>query len=318
MTESEPASGGSGVRFLEVDEGYAGQRLDNFLQRELKGVPRTRIYRALRKGEVRVNKGRVKADYRVKAGDRVRIPPLRVPAPTDQPKAPQHWIKALEQRVLYEDAGLLVLNKPSGLAVHGGSGLNLGLIEVLRQQRPEEKHLELVHRLDRETSGVLLVARKPAVLKDLHRQLREDQMRKQYLALVDGHWSSKRRFVDAPLLKNTLQSGERLVRVDAAGKVSRTDFRVVERFADCSLVEARPLSGRTHQIRVHALHAGHPILGDDKYCSRDLQQSARGKGLKRLFLHAAQLAFNYDGRPLQVDAPLDHELEQMLRKLRAS
>jgi len=305
------------VRILEVAQEYSGQRLDNFLQRELKGVPKTRLYRALRKGEIRVNKGRVKADYRVVTGDQVRIPPLRVAERDELQAVPGRWADLLEQRLIYEDAGLWVLNKPSGLAVHGGSGLSFGLIECLRLLRPEERYLELVHRLDRDTSGCLMIARKPAVLKELHRQLRDDVVHKTYLALVGGKWSARRTFVEAPLQKNTLKSGERIVRVEQAGKAARTNFRVVERFADSTLVEAMPVTGRTHQIRVHALHAGHPLLGDDKYGNREADQAARERGLKRLFLHASGLEFrNMEGQLQRVSAPLDPELEDYLQLLR--
>lgn len=305
------------VRFVEVGEEYAGQRLDNFLQRELKSVPKTRLYRALRKGEVRVNKGRVKADYRVQCGDVVRIPPLRVAEPREGLKqVPQRWARLLDKGLLYEDRGLWVLNKPSGLAVHGGSGLNFGLIECLRLLRPDERYLELVHRLDRDTSGCIMIARRGAVLKDLHRQLREDRISKTYLALVQGQWSAKRNHVDAPLNKNTLKSGERLVRVGQGGKPARTDFRVIERYADCSLVEARPITGRTHQIRVHAQHAGHPLLGDDKYGDKEANQWARQLGLKRLFLHASRLGFtDLDGKRQEVNASLEASLKKFLEKL---
>jgi 23S rRNA pseudouridine955/2504/2580 synthase len=307
----------SQVRFVEVSEEYAGQRLDNFLQRELKGVPKTRIYRALRKGEVRVNKGRVKADYRVKTGDVVRVPPVHVAEPREGLKqVPQRWARLLDNGLLYEDRGLWVLNKPSGLAVHGGSGLNFGLIECLRLLRPEERYLELVHRLDRDTSGCIMIARRGAALKDLHRQLREDRIGKTYLALVQGQWSAKRNHVDAPLNKNTLKSGERLVRVGLGGKPARTDFRVIERYADCSLVEARPVTGRTHQIRVHALHAGHPLLGDEKYGDKAANQWARRLGLKRLFLHASRLGFtDLDGKRQAANAPLEASLKKFLEKL---
>jgi 23S rRNA pseudouridine955/2504/2580 synthase len=306
------------VRLVEVDEEYAGQRLDNFLQREVKSVPKTRLYRALRKGEVRVNKGRVKADYRVKAGDIVRIPPFHVAEPSEGlTRVPRRWERLIDNGLLYEDAGMWVINKPSGLAVHGGSGLSFGMIECLRLLKPEERYLELVHRLDRDTSGCIMISRRGAVLKDLHRQLREDKMSKTYLALVEGHWSAKRNHVDAPLNKNTLKSGERVVRVEQGGKQARTDFRVLERFANCSLVEARPITGRTHQIRVHALHAGHPILGDEKYGSKESNQKARQAGLKRLFLHASKLAFtDLEGKRREVFAPLEPSLEKYLEKLR--
>ncbi|NCF20910.1 MAG: 23S rRNA pseudouridine(955/2504/2580) synthase, partial [Haliea sp.] len=229
MPETTRQTQGSGVRYLTVDEDSSGQRLDNYLVRELKGVPRTRLYRALRKGEIRVNKGRVRADYRLVAGDQVRIPPLRQPSPTEPPTVPRYWSEQLRQRVVHEDGDLLVIDKPSGLAVHGGSGLSFGLIECLRQMYPESRYLELVHRLDRDTSGLILIARRPAVLRELHRQLREDKVDKRYLALVAGSWPRNRRVVDAPLEKNVLQSGERIVRVSREGKRAITEFAVVER-----------------------------------------------------------------------------------------
>lgn len=300
-----------------MDESASGQRLDNFLNRELKGVPRTRLYRALRKGEIRVNKGRVKADYRLVTGDRVRIPPLRTPAPSDPPTIPRYWAEQLEQRIVYEDGGLLVVDKPSGLAVHGGSGLNFGMIECLRQVRDKDRYLELVHRLDRDTSGLIMVARRPAVLRELHRQLREDQVDKRYLALVVGKWPRNLSRVDAPLHKNVLQSGERMVRVSKEGKPSITEFSVVERFTEATLVEAKPVTGRTHQIRVHARHAGFPLLGDSKYSSDRGEALAARLGLKRLFLHARSLRFRLpDVGRLELEAELDQELETVLDKLR--
>ena len=306
----------SQARIIEVSEDHTGQRLDNFLQREMNGVPRTRIYRALRKGEVRVNKGRVKADYRVCTGDQVRIPPLHTAERMPPAQVPNRWARLLQARIVLEDENLLVINKPSGLAVHGGSGLSFGMIECLRQMRTEDRYLELVHRLDRDTSGCIMVARRAAVLKDLHRQLREDRIGKRYLALVLGEWSSKRSFVEAPLLKNTLKSGERLVRVDKTGKRARTEFSVVKRLAGYTLVEARPITGRTHQIRVHAQHAGHPLLGDPKYGDRDANQRAKQLGLNRLFLHASGLSFlDPDGQRQKVHAPLDPELQLFLDSL---
>jgi 23S rRNA pseudouridine955/2504/2580 synthase len=316
MSESDESGSRPKVRWLTVSEHHSGQRLDNYLQRELKGVPKTRLYRALRKGEVRVNKGRVKADYRLQEGDQVRIPPLRI-APAARPgELPRRWQTLLENNRLLEDRDLLVINKPSGLAVHGGSGLSFGLIEGLRLLRPEEPYLELVHRLDRDTSGCIMIARRAAMLKNLHRQLREDEVDKRYLALVAGSWPRKRQFVEAPLQKNTLQSGERLVRVERGGKAARTEFTVRERFAGYTLVEAKPITGRTHQIRVHALHAGFPILGDEKYGDRDGNQRVRSLGLKRLFLHAASLEFtNAAGHRQKVEAPLDNELQSFLEKI---
>ena len=265
MSESKPRSVNQGVRFLEIDVDSSGQRLDNYLTRVLKGVPRTRLYRALRKGEVRVNKGRVRPDYRLVAGDMVRIPPLHQPEPGARPAIPRYWSELLTRRLVYEDGDLLVLNKPSGLAVHGGSGLNFGLIECLRQMRPDDRYLELVHRLDRDTSGLILIARRPAVLRELHRQLREKHVDKRYLALVAGSWPKNQRIIEAPLQKNVLQSGERMVRVNQEGKRAVTEFSIVERLQGATLIEARPITGRTHQIRVHAQHAGFPLCGDEKY-----------------------------------------------------
>ena len=212
MAESRQGPSG-GVQYLQVDVDDSGQRLDNYLMRKLRGVPKTRLYRALRRGEVRVNKGRVKADYRLVAGDRVRIPPLRLPAAQEPAALPRYWAQLLQQRIVYEDGDLLVINKPSGLAVHGGSGLSFGLIEGLRRLRPEDRYLELVHRLDRDTSGLILIARRPAILRELHRQLREDRVDKRYRALVCGRWPRRLGRVDAPLEKNVLKSGERMVRV---------------------------------------------------------------------------------------------------------
>lgn len=317
--EGDQAGTRSGVRFETVDERGAGQRLDNYLLRVLKGVPKTRIYRGLRKGEFRVNKGRAKADYRLTEGDVIRIPPVRVPSAAEAPRIPGYWTDTLKKRVVYEDEGLLVIDKPSGLAVHGGSGLNYGLIECLRQARPNDRSLELVHRLDRDTSGLILIARKPAVLRDLHKQLREDRVDKRYLALVAGDWPRSRRRVEAPLAKNTLQSGERMVRVARDGKSSITDFSVLERFHKATLVEAKPVTGRTHQIRVHAQYAGHPLLGDAKYADDAGAELARELGLKRLFLHARALAFMLPGGGrVTLEAPLDEELELILEKLRKS
>jgi len=306
-----------GVRHLTIDENSSGQRLDNYLVRELKGVPRARLYRALRRGEVRVNKGRVKADYRLVAGDLVRIPPLRQPDRPGPPTIPRYWAEQLADRVVYEDGRLLVINKPSGLAVHGGSGLSYGLIECLRQLHPEDRYLELVHRLDRDTSGLLLVARRPATLRELHRQLRGDEVEKRYLALVAGKWPASLGVVEAPLEKNVLQSGERMVRVSREGKPSRTGFSVVERLRGATLVEARPVTGRTHQIRVHAKHAGFPLVGDDKYGDQRTEALAASIGLKRLFLHACFLSFTLpDVGRLELRAALDVDLESALQKLR--
>ena len=305
------------TRYLTVDENSSGQRLDNYLARELKGVPRSRLYRALRKGEVRVNKGRVRADYRLVHGDLVRIPPLHQPAPSAPATVPRQQVEQLAQRVVYEDDNLLVMDKPSGLAVHGGSGLSFGLIECLRQMRPDVPYLELVHRLDRDTSGLILIAKRAAILRELHRQLREKHIDKRYLALVAGKWPKAVRVVDAPLEKNILQSGERMVRVSGEGKRAITEFSVVERFPGATLLEARPITGRTHQIRVHAYHVGFPLLGDDKYRTEQAEDFARHIGLRRLFLHAASLRFSLlEVGELFLQAPLDSILESTLNKAR--
>ncbi len=315
-TESN-SPGVARVRHVTVDENASGQRLDNFLSRELKGVPRTRLYRALRKGEVRVNKGRVSADYRLVSGDIVRIPPLRQLAPRDPAEVPRQRLDEIAASVVYEDAGLLVVDKPSGLAVHGGSGLNYGLIEGLRQLRQDGVYLELVHRLDRDTSGLILVAKRPAVLRELHRQLREKHMDKRYLALVGGHWPAALKTVEAPLEKNVLQSGERMVRVSKEGRPSITEFHVLERFQGATLLEVVPVTGRTHQIRVHARHAGFPLLGDQKYAN-ERSEALTGKiGLKRLFLHAWKLNFTLpDQAPLALTAEPEEALETVLAGLR--
>lgn len=305
------------VNFITIDEDAAGQRVDNFLLRVLKGVPKTRVYRIVRKGEVRVNKKRVSADYRLELNDVVRIPPVRV-AEREAPIRPADSVIAqLEKAVLYEDDLLLIINKPSGLAVHGGSGLSYGVIEALRQLRPDNRTLELVHRLDRDTSGCLVIAKRRSMLRHLHNQLQQkEKVEKLYHALVVGKWPARKQLVNAPLLKNVLQSGERMVRVHVDGKKSRTAFRVLNRFPNMTLVEAYPITGRTHQIRVHCLHAGHPIAGDEKYGMDSDNQSQKQFGLKRLFLHAASIEFDLlDGKRLKVEAPLPDDLAEVLSAL---
>ena len=315
---TSPENGERGaVRILAIDEHAAGQRLDNFLVRRLKGVPRTRLYRALRKGEVRVNKGRVRADYRLQAGDLVRIPPLYTPSPGTPVAAPLSTLESLAHKILYEDDDLLAVNKPSGLAVHGGSGVSFGLIEALRQLRPKSAYLELVHRLDMDTSGLILIAKRAPVLRELHRQLREKDMDKRYIALVAGKWPAATRVVEVPLQKDILQSGERMVRTSREGKDALTRFRILERLGVATLLEARPVTGRTHQIRVHARHAGHPLLGDDKYGTAQSETLTRELGLKRLFLHAASLRFTLpETGEVELHAPLDGPLETILQKCR--
>ncbi len=307
------------VQFITISDDEAGQRIDNFLLARLKGVPKSMIYRIVRKGEVRVNKGRIKVEYKLVAGDVVRVPPVRVAEREETPvSAKLDKVAALADCILYEDDHLLILNKPSGTAVHGGSGLSFGVIEGLRALRPEARFLELVHRLDRDTSGVLLVAKKRSALRSLHEQLRLKGMQKDYLALVRGQWQSHCKAVQAPLLKNILQSGERIVRVNSEGKPSETRFKVEERYKFATLVKASPITGRTHQIRVHTLHAGHPIAFDDRYGDREFDRQLAGTGLKRLFLHAAALRFEHPatGETMRIEAPMDEELRHCLQVLR--
>ena len=305
-----------------ISEDQAGQRIDNYLLARLKGAPRTLIYRILRKGEVRVNKGRIKPEYRLQVGDAVRIPPVRLPEPDAPALVGQGILNVLNKSILYEDKGLIVVNKPAGLAVHGGSGLDFGVIEAMRQLLPAEaRQLELVHRLDRDTSGCLMIARKRSTLRHLHAELRGDGpgkgVDKRYLALVRGRWPAQVKKVHAPLLRSNLRSGERMVEVSPQGKESLTEFRVVQRFGDlATLVEARPITGRTHQIRVHARHAGHPIAGDDKYGDDDFSRLIREKGGKRLFLHAVSLGCVMpDGERLDVRAEPGELWERTLRQL---
>lgn len=305
------------VQLLEVAPELAGQRIDNFLRTQLKGVPKTLIYRILRKGEVRVNKGRIKPEYKLQAGDLVRVPPLRL-AERDEP-APlaQGLLERLEAAIVYEDKALIVLNKPAGIAVHGGSGLNYGVIEAFRQLRPEAKEIELVHRLDRDTSGLLMIAKKRSMLRHLHEALRGDGVDKRYLALVRGHWPTAKKQVRAPLMKNNLRSGERMVEVSAEGKDALTEFRVLRRFADfATLVEASPITGRTHQIRVHAKYAGHSIAGDSKYGDEEFTREIRELGGRRLFLHAHSLQVKLpEGNVLKVEAPVDDVWTLTLERL---
>ncbi len=305
------------VRFIDVTDSHEGQRVDNFLLRELKGVPKSRIYRILRRGEVRVNKSRVKPEYKLQVGDRVRVPPVRMEAAGPIAPVSGGLQAKLEASIVYEDERLLVVNKPSGLAVHGGSGINLGLIEALRQLRPDARFLELVHRLDRDTSGCLMIAKKRSMLRYLHQQLREGHINKRYWALVAGRWPNRKQLVSAPLMKNHLQSGERIVRVSAEGKQSRTGFAILHRYEQATLVEARPLTGRTHQIRVHAQHVGHPLLGDDKYGDREADLHFKKLGLKRLFLHAVSLDVRLPDseQVLSIEAPLSDDLQRVLDTL---
>ncbi|HET8711421.1 MAG TPA: 23S rRNA pseudouridine(955/2504/2580) synthase RluC [Spongiibacteraceae bacterium] len=315
----ETKTGNNSVRMVEIDAGSDGQRIDNFLLRELKGVPKSRIYNLLRRGEVRVNKGRVKAEHRLSVGDVVRIPPIRMAESAGAgPSVSAALSDRLAEAVLFEDEGLLVIDKPSGLAVHGGSGVNLGLIEALRAMRPQAKFLELVHRLDRDTSGCIMVAKKRSALLALHEALRGDGVDKRYLALAAGTWPRHRARIEVPLEKNTLRSGERVVRVSMEGKPALTEFKVLESFSIATLIEASPITGRTHQIRVHAQYAGHPLAGDEKYGDNAANARFRELGLRRLFLHAYALSFEWQGRRLQLQSELPEDLISFLAVLRNS
>ena len=316
---TKPPSPSTGVQLLDVPADYAGQRIDNFLRTQLKGAPKTLIYRILRKGEVRVNKGRIKPDYRLQAGDQIRVPPLRLSEPGEPAPLAKGLLERLEESIVHEDKALIVINKPAGIAVHGGSGLTGGVIEVFRQLRPEARDIELVHRLDRDTSGLLMIAKKRGMLRFLHEALRGDGVDKRYHALVRGHWPAAKKKINAPLLKNTLRSGERMVEVNDEGKEALTEFRVLRRYGEfATLVEARPVTGRTHQIRVHARHAGHAIAGDPKYGDEDFSQEIRELGGKRLFLHSASLVIPLpEGGELRLEAPVDGTWSQTLERLDA-
>jgi 23S rRNA pseudouridine955/2504/2580 synthase len=318
MAANEGQTGGFGVRLVRVDEERDGQRVDNFLLGQLKGAPRSLIYRILRTGEVRINGKRAKPDTRLAGGDEVRIPPVRLDAPTDRGEPPSAPMDRLASSIVFEDRALLVLSKPSGIATHGGSGISFGAIEMLRKLRPDES-LELVHRLDRDTSGLLVVAKKRSALTELQRLIREGRLEKRYLTLLVGKIAERPFTIDAPLLKSTLQGGERMVRVDPEGKASVSHFRPIEHVGGHSYCEVRIDTGRTHQIRVHAAHAGHPVAGDEKYGDKEANKALRASGVKRLFLHAASLRFALkDGeQPYVLNAPLPDDLRRALDALGA-
>jgi 23S rRNA pseudouridine955/2504/2580 synthase len=303
------------VTFLEVGEDGAGQRIDNYLLKRLKGVPKSHIYRILRSGEVRVNKGRAAADRRLALGDQVRVPPIRV-----SEKSEGQVVPAREFEVVFEDETMIVIDKPAGVAVHGGSGVDFGVIEQLRRARPQARFLELAHRLDRETSGLLLIGKKRSALTRLHDMFREGSIDKRYFALVKGHWRDKLRNVKFPLLKYLTPEGERRVRVSAEGKEAHSIMRLQGRYqtplGKFSLLEVELRTGRTHQIRVHLAHLGFPILGDEKYGDFSLNKDLQKMGLKRMFLHAASMRLPHplSGEGLMLKASLPDELEAFLRK----
>ena len=326
MTDSEnhrnPSAAKSSVRLIKVPEDRAGQRLDNFLLGQLKGAPRSLVYKLVRSGQVRVNGGRAKAERKLEAGEEVRVPPVSLAEVGDKAPPPSGFLQRMEQAIVFEDARLLVINKPSGVASHGGSGISHGAIETMRVLRPNQT-LELVHRLDRDTSGLLVMAKKRSALSELQALLREDHgatggIRKRYLTLLAGRMPDGVMSVDAPLHVGLRQGGERHVQVNAAGKPSLSHFRVLERRGGHSYCEVRIETGRTHQIRVHAQHIGHPVAGDDKYGDPAVNKRLREQaGLKRLFLHAASLEFALDAgkTPYVLNAPLAPELAEVLDRL---
>ena len=315
MISKQPTS--NQVQFIDISAAQAGQRIDNFLLTLQKGVPKSRIYRAIRKGEVRVNKGRIKQTYRIQQGDSIRIPPLRTAEKPALTSVSRSMTQLLNDSILLEDDDLLVLNKPAGLAVHAGSNIQQGVIEALRIIRSELPYLELVHRLDRDTSGCLLLAKSRDALLNLQQQLLDHDMNKRYLTLLKGGWDKQEMLVEQPLRKNTVSSGERMVRVDAEGKYAKTVFIPRKKFPQAQLTEVVLYTGRTHQIRVHANHINHPLAGDDKYGQRAFNKDMKKFGLKRLFLHAWKLGITHPGtgEQIELEAPLPSALENVLTKL---
>ena len=303
------------VIYVEINEDNCDQRLDNFLISRLKGVPKSRIYRLVRKGEVRVNKGRVDIKYRLATGDVVRIPPIRVAERSEESFVPKGLQAALQQGILFEDDGFMVINKPAGFAVHGGSGVSSGIIEGLRLIRPEARFLELVHRLDKDTSGCLLIAKKRSALRKLQEFFRNSEIKKTYQALLAGQWDRKKLIVTAPLLKNISKGGERIVVISKAGKAAETLFTRIKLFRNATLVEASPKTGRTHQIRVHAASLGHAIVGDDRYGIDEINKLFKNKGYKRMFLHAETLKFKHPvtDEKMTISAPLPLQLINLLK-----
>lgn len=302
------------VTYLTIEEDYAGQRIDNFLVTYLKNLPKTRIYRILRKGEVRVNKKRVQPSYRLQAGDNVRLPPMHLEERPISTEPPRWSVDLLNERILYEDKGLMIINKPPGIPVHGGSNISVGVIETLRSMYPQYPHLELAHRLDLDTSGCLILAKKRSILKELHELLREGEVHKVYLTLTKGNWTKPELRVEASLKKNYLSNGERIVKVDQEGKPSLTVFAPVKSYGNAMLVEATLHTGRTHQIRVHARHRSHPVAGDEKYGDKEFNKEMRQFGLKRLFLHSHLIEFTLpsSGQHVKVVAALDADLQSCL------
>lgn len=306
------------VRMVTIKDTNAGQRVDNFLMSQLKGVPKSRIYRLIRKGEVRVNKKRVDPETRLAYGDEVRIPPVRLAEPKDYDKPSDSLLEILENSILYEDDDLLIINKPVGLAVHAGSSVPYGVIEALRHMRPYQPFLELAHRLDRDTSGCLVLAKSRTVLLHLHEAFKDDGIKKYYQALVHGVWPAQLTTVDFALLKGQVQGGERMVKATAEeGKASLTKFKVLRRFATNTLMEARLYTGRTHQIRVHAAESGYPIVGDTKYGNRNADKPLRKLGAKGMYLHSASIEFGLpnSNKSLLVEAPMPESWQKLMQQL---
>lgn len=316
MSEIGKNSAPDKVTMLTVDEGGAGQRLDNFLAKQLKGVPKSHIYRIVRSGEVRVNSKRADAAYKLQLGEMLRIPPVRTAAPSAKVGVAPISAQFLEA-ILFEDEAMIAINKPSGMAVHGGSGISRGVIEQLRMERPQAKYLELVHRLDRETSGVLLIGKKRSALVKLHEMLRANQVHKRYVMLVKGAWRNQKQRVLLPLKKVVQDNGEKRVWVEEGGQVSETIFHLRQNLGEFSLLEADLITGRTHQLRVQLAHLDFPIVGDDKYGDFALNKTLQKRGLKRMFLHSAETSLNHplSGEALKLVAPLPKELEKFLNTL---
>lgn len=318
--QHKPKSKKSAVRIVKIGDANAGQRIDNFLLTTLKGLPKSRIYRLLRKGEVRVNMKRISPFYKLLEGDAVRLPPVFLPEKAKLAKPADDTLNLLLDRILYEDDELLILNKPSGMSVHAGSTVRVGVVEALRHAFPHAKQLELAHRLDSETSGCLILAKKKRVLRELHELLREGQMTKLYLALTKGKWKRGELRVDLPLHKHYRDGGKHVVEVrHDGGKSALTLFTILKAFKNATLVEAKLMTGRTHQIRVHAAHQGHPIAGDDRYGELEFNKLTRKMGVKRLFLHAKSIDFTLpsSGKHIRVTAPLDADLEAVLTTIEA-
>jgi len=316
---SKPASAPA-VTYQEVGENQDGQRLDNYLLTRLKGVPKSRIYRIIRKGEVRVNKKRVKPEYKLNVGDLVRIPPVRVAATTVLQAPSDEFQALLKQAVLFEDDVMLVINKPSGIAVHGGTGVKIALIDAMRHMNPEQEGLELVHRLDKGTSGCLVMAKNNKSLNALAHQFKTSEINKTYHVLVEGTWPEQMKEINASLRRQEVNDGERYVEVSSEGKSALTRFEILELLPNSTLVEARPVTGRTHQIRVHAQLAGHPVIGDDKYSPTKSRREYAKSGIKRLCLHAAAIELSHPktGEQLRINAPYDSQFEKALTMLRES